>query len=319
MTAKDPCDATCLGSPEADRAAERASGLDGHPPRPPGRPLHRGRRARRDGGLRAHAEARRGARRDGRDVPPAARRPRHQRLLRDRAGRGVDATSRASTASATACASTADDLLSMYTQHPPRRLRRRGQAAHHARHLRAVERLLRRLLRPRPARAHEDRRGLHEGVRARRLRRHADGADVAFKIGELADDPLAMYLNDYFTVPMSLAGIPAISIPNGLSDGRPTGFQLAGPAFSETRILDAAYALEQATRLRRTRGRPAAMHRVRSRHRAGDPRPALDADEDVLRLRAELRRAAEHAHLPGLPRPAGRAAGRQRARRSASG
>jgi len=69
---------------------------------------------------------------------------------------------------------------------------------------------------------------------------------TAFKIGELADDPLAMYLNDYFTVPMSLAGTPAISIPNGLSDGRPTGFQLAGPAFSESRILDAAYALEQA-------------------------------------------------------------------------
>jgi len=69
---------------------------------------------------------------------------------------------------------------------------------------------------------------------------------TAFKIGELADDPLAMYLNDYFTVPMSLAGIPAISIPNGLSDGRPVGFQLAGPAFSEGRILDAAFALEQA-------------------------------------------------------------------------
>jgi aspartyl-tRNA(Asn)/glutamyl-tRNA(Gln) amidotransferase subunit A len=69
---------------------------------------------------------------------------------------------------------------------------------------------------------------------------------TAFKIGELADDPLAMYLNDYFTVPMSLAGIPAISIPNGLSDGRPTGFQLAGPAFSENRLMDAAFALEQA-------------------------------------------------------------------------
>jgi aspartyl-tRNA(Asn)/glutamyl-tRNA(Gln) amidotransferase subunit A len=45
---------------------------------------------------------------------------------------------------------------------------------------------------------------------------------------------------------MSLAGIPAISIPNGLSDGLPTGFQMAGPAFSENRILDAAFALEQA-------------------------------------------------------------------------
>ena len=55
-----------------------------------------------------------------------------------------------------------------------------------------------------------------------------------------------MYLNDFCTVPMSLAGIPAISIPDGLSDGLPVGFQIAGPAFSENRILDAAYALEQA-------------------------------------------------------------------------
>jgi aspartyl-tRNA(Asn)/glutamyl-tRNA(Gln) amidotransferase subunit A len=69
---------------------------------------------------------------------------------------------------------------------------------------------------------------------------------VAFELGAKADDPLAMYLNDYFTVPISLAGIPAISIPAGLSDGLPVGFQLAGPAFSENRILDAAYALEQA-------------------------------------------------------------------------
>ena len=55
-----------------------------------------------------------------------------------------------------------------------------------------------------------------------------------------------MYLNDFCTVPMPLAGIPAISIPSGLSDGLPVGFQLAGPAFSENRLLDAAYALEQA-------------------------------------------------------------------------
>src|SRR3954471_11818476 len=69
---------------------------------------------------------------------------------------------------------------------------------------------------------------------------------VAFELGSKTGDPLAMYLNDYCTVPMSLAGIPAISIPNGLSDGLPVGFQLAGPAFSENRILDAAYALERA-------------------------------------------------------------------------
>ena len=69
---------------------------------------------------------------------------------------------------------------------------------------------------------------------------------VAFELGSKTADPLAMYLNDYCTVPMSLAGIPAISIPAGLSDGLPVGFQLAGPAFSENRILDAAHALEHA-------------------------------------------------------------------------
>jgi aspartyl-tRNA(Asn)/glutamyl-tRNA(Gln) amidotransferase subunit A len=69
---------------------------------------------------------------------------------------------------------------------------------------------------------------------------------VAFKLGEKTADPLAMYLNDYCTVPMSLAGIPAISIPCGLSEGLPVGLQIAGPAFSENRLLAAAHALEQA-------------------------------------------------------------------------
>ena len=69
---------------------------------------------------------------------------------------------------------------------------------------------------------------------------------VAFALGALTDDPLAMYLNDYFTVPMSLAGIPAISLPCGLSEGLPVGLQLAAPAFAENRLLDAAHALEGA-------------------------------------------------------------------------
>jgi len=77
---------------------------------------------------------------------------------------------------------------------------------------------------------------------------------VAFELGSKTADPLAMYLNDFCTVPMSLAGIPAISIPNGLGrpdgapdgPGLPIGFQIAGPAFSEGRILDCAHALEQA-------------------------------------------------------------------------
>ncbi len=69
---------------------------------------------------------------------------------------------------------------------------------------------------------------------------------TAFELGAKTADPLAMYLNDFCTVPMPLAGIPAVSIPSGLSDGLPVGFQLAGPAFSESRLLDAAFALEQA-------------------------------------------------------------------------
>ncbi len=73
---------------------------------------------------------------------------------------------------------------------------------------------------------------------------------VAFGLGEKTDDPLEMYMNDFFTVPMSLAGIPAISIPAGLAepDGGgpqlPVGFQIAAPAFGEQLLLDAAHALE---------------------------------------------------------------------------
>jgi aspartyl-tRNA(Asn)/glutamyl-tRNA(Gln) amidotransferase subunit A len=75
---------------------------------------------------------------------------------------------------------------------------------------------------------------------------------VAFGIGERAADPLAMYMSDYCTVPMSLAGIPAVSIPAGMAapDGGgpelPVGFQIAGPAFSESLMLDAAHAIEGA-------------------------------------------------------------------------
>jgi aspartyl-tRNA(Asn)/glutamyl-tRNA(Gln) amidotransferase subunit A len=78
---------------------------------------------------------------------------------------------------------------------------------------------------------------------------------VAFGLGEKTADPLAMYLNDFFTVPMSLAGIPAISIPAGLAapegadtgaPGLPVGFQIAAPAFGEQKLLEAAHALEGA-------------------------------------------------------------------------
>jgi aspartyl-tRNA(Asn)/glutamyl-tRNA(Gln) amidotransferase subunit A len=84
---------------------------------------------------------------------------------------------------------------------------------------------------------------------------------VAFELGARTENPLAMYLSDYFTVPMSLAGIPAISIPAGLAepDGggpqMPVGLQIAAPAFAESQLLDAALALERAIGFE---GRPAA-------------------------------------------------------------
>ncbi len=69
----------------------------------------------------------------------------------------------------------------------------------------------------------------------------------AFAIDEKFDDPIAMYLNDIFTVPASLAGLPAISVPAGLtSDGLPLGLQLISPAFDEVTLFRAAEALEQA-------------------------------------------------------------------------
>ena len=68
----------------------------------------------------------------------------------------------------------------------------------------------------------------------------------AFKIGEKTNDPVSMYLNDIFTVPINLAGLPAISIPAGLdSKGYPLGLQIIGKAFDEQNILNIAYSMEE--------------------------------------------------------------------------
>ena len=70
---------------------------------------------------------------------------------------------------------------------------------------------------------------------------------AAFAIGEKADDPVAMYLNDVFTVPADLAGLPAISVPTGLSpDGLPLGLQIIGRAFDEATVLRVGQVLEEA-------------------------------------------------------------------------
>ena len=69
---------------------------------------------------------------------------------------------------------------------------------------------------------------------------------AAFALGENSDDPLAMYLNDVFSVPASLAGLPAMSVPAGIGrSGLPLGLQVIGRAFDEQGVLNAALALEQ--------------------------------------------------------------------------
>ena len=68
----------------------------------------------------------------------------------------------------------------------------------------------------------------------------------AFRIGEKTDDPLTMYLSDVFTVPASLSGLPAISVPSGLTQGGlPLGIQVLGPRFGEEAVFAAARAFEQ--------------------------------------------------------------------------
>ena len=78
---------------------------------------------------------------------------------------------------------------------------------------------------------------------------------AAFAIGENSGDPIAMYLNDVFTVPANLAGLPAISVPAGLSgDGLPLGLQITGRAFDEETVLRVAGVLESAASFRHLPG-----------------------------------------------------------------
>jgi aspartyl-tRNA(Asn)/glutamyl-tRNA(Gln) amidotransferase subunit A len=69
---------------------------------------------------------------------------------------------------------------------------------------------------------------------------------VAFKVGEKAADPLAMYLSDLLTIPSCMAGLPGLNIPCGLSDGLPVGLQLIGPQLSENMLFRVGHALERA-------------------------------------------------------------------------
>lgn len=70
---------------------------------------------------------------------------------------------------------------------------------------------------------------------------------VAFKIGEQVNDSLALSMNDMLTVPVNMAGLPAMSIPAGFHEGMPVGMQLIAPAFAESILFKAAFAFEQNT------------------------------------------------------------------------
>ena len=308
-----------VGIAGAGRAARRATDLAGPPPRrAEGARPGEGDRARRARGVRARRSS--WSRELGAEVErvrPAARRRTASRAYYLIAP--AEASSNLARYDGVRYGLRADgdgDLLEMYERTRDAGLRRRGQAPDHARHLRALLRLLRRLLRPGAEGAHADRRSdFTTRLRAastsssRRPRRR-----VAFALGAKTDDPLAMYLNDFCTVPMSLAGIPAISIPCGLvARACRSGFQLVGPAFGENR---------SSTRPTRSSRRSAStpsperlrMSRLGAGDRPGDPRPAQDADEDVLRLRAVGFGDEPNTHTCpvclGLP---GRAAGDQRA------
>ena len=76
---------------------------------------------------------------------------------------------------------------------------------------------------------------------------------VAFPVGEKTGDPLQMYLIDVCTLPVNIAGLPALSVPCGFSDGLPVGMQLIGPHLSEPTLLQIGHAYEQATEWHRQR------------------------------------------------------------------
>ena len=73
------------------------------------------------------------------------------------------------------------------------------------------------------------------------------GPSPAFKFGAKGNDPVAMYLEDIYTIATNLAGLPGMSIPCGQVDGKPVGLQIIGNYFNEERILNVAHQFQQST------------------------------------------------------------------------
>ena len=293
----------------ARRAADRRSAAGGGA---------RGDRARRPCRLRRDARARGAARRRGRRVRPTALvRLRHALLLPDRAGRGLvepgalrrravraaerrgdvprdgraDARRRASATSRSAASCSGRTRSRPATTTPttgrPRRCARCSCAST-------------------PPRSSD------VDVLAT-----PTSPTVAFPVGDKAADPLAMYACDLLTIPSCLAGLPGLSVPCGFSGGLPVGLQLDRPAVRRER-RSSAPGTRSSARSTSISSRSASDERRRlgAGDRARDPRPAEDADEDVLSLRGRLRRAGEHADVSRLPRLPGRAARPEPDRRS---
>ena len=171
---------------------------------------------------------------------------------------------------------------------------------------------------------------------------------TAFRLGEKLDDPLAMYLNDLATIPANLAGIPGMSLPVRAAPTRtacrsgcrswPRRWPTTGSTGSAPRsrrcwrrsgAARCSIPADLAGRARRHRRQPTTARPSRARRavrrgrrdvrpgaRARGARRAEHRHQDVLRLPDRVRRRAQHPGLPGLPGPARRAAGGQRARRS---
>ena len=70
---------------------------------------------------------------------------------------------------------------------------------------------------------------------------------TAFAIGEKIDNPIEMYLSDIYTIAINLAGVPAMSVPAGFSEGKPVGLQIIGNYFAERQLLNIAYQYQQVT------------------------------------------------------------------------
>ena len=123
----------------------------------------------------------------------------------------------------------------------------------HARRLRLVRRVLRCLLPEGPASPDPDPPDFDRVFQQVDALVTPTSPVVAFHLGEKIDDPVEMYLIDVCTLPVNIAGLPAISVPCGFSEGLPVGLQLIGPHLSEKRLLGIAHAYEQATEWHRAK------------------------------------------------------------------